>query len=200
MPSPPPDVAPSLLSATQLRDDLLGGKTTSADLTRQAIEILDELNPKLRAMSLSLAEEATLEAATRDELLTQLRTSGDPVPPLCGLPISVKDCFDVSGTAATLGIKRRMTELATADSPLVARLRAAGAVILGKGNVPQAMLLHSCDNPVFGRTLHPHDPTRGPGGSSGGDAALVAIGAAAIALGSDLGGSIRQPAHACGIA
>ncbi len=200
MPSPPPDVALPLSSATQLRDDLLTGKVTSTELTRRAIDTLDQLNPSLKAMSLSLADEATLEAATRDQLLTQLRPSRESVPLLAGLPISVKDCFDVSGTSATLGIARRTTELAAADSPLVARLRAAGAVLLGKGNVPQAMLLHSCDNPVFGRTLHPHDPTRGPGGSSGGDAALVAVGIASLALGSDLGGSIRQPAHACGIA
>jgi Asp-tRNA(Asn)/Glu-tRNA(Gln) amidotransferase A subunit family amidase len=86
-----------------------------------------------------------------------------------------------------------------ADAPIVSSLRAAGAIIVGKGNVPQAMYLHETDNPVWGRTNHPCDATRGPGGSSGGDAALVAAGVVPLAVGTDLAGSIRQPAHACGI-
>ena len=80
------------------------------------------------------------------------------------------------------------------------RLRAAGAVVVGKGNVPQAMYLHETDNPVWGRSCHPREPGRSPGGSSGGDAALVAAGVVPLAVGTDLAGSIRQPAHACGIA
>ena len=200
MPSPPCDVAPHLPTATQLRADLLAGRVTSAELARRAIGIVEATNPAIRAMCHGMAAEAIVEAATRDEWLQQASESTEGLPLLCGLPVTVKDCFDVAGTPSTLGIAARAGDLAAVDSPLVARLRAAGAVIIGKGNVPQAMMLHSCDNPLYGRTQHPQNPTRGPGGSSGGDAALVALGAAAVSLGSDLGGSIRQPAHACGIA
>ena len=120
--------------------------------------------------------------------------------PLAGVPVSVKECFPVKGLLTTLGIARRGQCRDDSDAWLVDRLRAAGAVIVGKGNVPQAMYLHETDNPVWGRTNHPGFSGRGPGGSSGGDAALVAAGVVPLAVGTDLAGSIRQPAHACGIA
>jgi len=120
--------------------------------------------------------------------------------PLAGVPVSVKECFAVAGLRTTLGIPSRREAIDLVDAPIVSRLRASGAVVVGKGNVPQAMYLHETDNPVWGRTNHPFDPTRGPGGSSGGDAALVAAGVVPLAVGTDLAGSIRQPAHACGIA
>lgn len=119
--------------------------------------------------------------------------------PLGGVPVSVKECFPVRGLRTTLGIPGNDVR-DDHDAEIVARLRAAGAVIVGKGNVPQAMYLHETDNPVWGRTNHPSAPGRGPGGSSGGDAALVAAGVVPLAVGTDLAGSIRQPAHACGIA
>ncbi len=118
---------------------------------------------------------------------------------LAGVPVSVKECFAVRGLVTTLGIRGRRGATDERDAEIVARLRSAGAVVLGKANVPQAMYLHETDNPVWGRTLHPTRPDRGPGGSSGGDAALVAAGCVPLAVGNDLAGSIRQPAHACGI-
>jgi fatty acid amide hydrolase len=118
---------------------------------------------------------------------------------LAGVPFSVKECFPVRGLRTTLGIRRRMTCVDSHDATIVVRLLQAGAVLLGKANVPQAMYLHETDNPVWGRTNHPLRSDRGPGGSSGGDAALVAAGVAAAAVGTDLAGSIRQPAHACGV-
>jgi fatty acid amide hydrolase len=99
-----------------------------------------------------------------------------------------------------LGIEARRHAVDDTDASLVARLREAGAVVIGKANVPQAMYLHETDNPVWGRTNHPGDADRSPGGSSGGDAAAVAAGVVPLAVGTDLAGSIRQPAHACGIA
>lgn len=119
--------------------------------------------------------------------------------PLGAVPVSVKECFPVRGTLTTLGIPHRDRE-DDHDAEIVVRLRAAGAVIVGKANVPQAMYLHETENPVWGRTNHPGAADRGPGGSSGGDAALVAAGVVPLAIGTDLAGSIRQPAHACGIA
>lgn len=119
--------------------------------------------------------------------------------PLGGVPVSVKECFAVRGLETTLGIPGRSGP-DDHDADIVVRLRAAGAVVVGKANVPQAMYLHETDNPVWGRTSHPLAADRGPGGSSGGDAALVAAGVVPLAVGTDLAGSIRQPAHACGIA
>ncbi|MFM8805607.1 MAG: amidase [Planctomycetia bacterium] len=137
--------------------------------------------------------------AEAGQLGAVLRRDGVPGP-LAGVPVSVKECFAVSGLVTSVGIPARRQVVDVADAPIVARLREAGAVVIGKGNVPQAMYLHETDNPVWGRTNHPTDATRGPGGSSGGDAALVAAGVVPLAVGTDLAGSIRQPAHACGIA
>ncbi len=134
-------------------------------------------------------------AAARAEAAAIGRTAG----PLAGVPVSVKECFPVQGLATTLGIVARRGRRDAADAEIVERLRSAGAVVVGKANVPQAMFLHETDNPVWGRTNHPRAAGRGPGGSSGGDAALVAAGVVPLAIGNDLAGSLRQPAHACGI-
>jgi len=119
--------------------------------------------------------------------------------PLAGLPVSIKECFGVRGLRTTLGIPSRWNEFDRADAAIVSRLRALGGIVVGKSNVPQAMYLHETVNPVWGRTNHPEQPDRSPGGSSGGDAALVAAGVVPLAIGNDLAGSVRQPGHACGI-
>jgi len=188
------------LGAAELARRLASGAVTSRELTENLITRLESAEVSaLNAVSQPLYESAREDAAAADELLAECRATATPPPPLCGVPVTIKDCFDIAGTAATLGVPSRTNLAAQNDSPLVARLRAAGAVVLGKTNIPQAMLLHCCDNPVHGRTLHPSDPQRGPGGSSGGEAAIVAAGGSPLGLGSDLGGSIRQPAHACGL-
>jgi fatty acid amide hydrolase len=132
--------------------------------------------------------------------VTAAIAAGRPVGALAGVPVSVKECFPVRGLVTTLGIAGRRAAADSSDAAIVTRLRAAGALIIGKANVPQAMFLHETDNPVWGQTRHPTHPDRNPGGSSGGDAALVAAGVVPLAVGTDLAGSIRQPAHACGIA
>lgn len=119
---------------------------------------------------------------------------------LAGVPVSVKECFAVRGLETTLGMVHRRGAIDREDADVVGRIEAAGGIVIGKANVPQAMYLHETDNPVWGRTMHPFDPARGPGGSSGGDAALVAAGVVPLGIGNDLAGSLRQPAHACGIA
>ena len=120
--------------------------------------------------------------------------------PLAGVPVSVKECFPVRGLQTTLGMIHRRGVVDRDDAEVVRRIEAAGGVVVGKANVPQAMYLHETDNPVWGRTANPRDTARGPGGSSGGDAALVASGVVPLGIGNDLAGSLRQPAHACGIA
>lgn len=154
----------------------------------------------------AVAEAEARHAATHAAInaLVQPRFAADArsvvAGPLTGVPVCVKDCFAVAGLRTTVGIASRRALVDAADAPLVARLRAAGAIVVGKTNVPQAMLLHETVNPVWGRTNHPLDPARGPGGSSGGDAAAVAAGVVPLGVGNDLAGSLRQPAHACGIA
>jgi fatty acid amide hydrolase len=174
-------------TVAQIRAALAAGHAGPAAAIAAAVARHRELHPRLNALVQTRFAEATAEAAAA-------------VGPLAGVPISVKECFGVAGMRTTLGITGRRAAIDATDAPLVARLRAAGAVVVGKGNVPQAMFLHETDNPVWGRTNHPQDDARGPGGSSGGDAALVAAGVVPLALGNDLAGSLRQPAHACGIA
>ena len=113
--------------------------------------------------------------------------------------MTVKECFYLAGTPATIGLEKRRDELAQEDGLLVSRLRAAGAIIVGKTNVPQMMIWHECDNPLYGRTNNPWDLTRTPGGSTGGEAAIIAARGSPLGLGNDLGGSIRIPSHWCGI-
>src|SRR5690606_33603397 len=116
--------------------------------------------------------------------------------PLAGVPMTVKDSFDVVGTPTTIGIGKRRGILAQSEGPVVERLRRAGAVLVGKTNVPQIMLSFETDNRAFGRTPHPERADRSPGGSSGGEAAAVAARMSAVGLAGDLLGSVRQPVHA----
>ena len=169
----------------------------------RATEVLSEHVARHRETATSLnalVQERHAAARVDAEHLEVRFRQGAAMGPLAGVPVSVKECFAVAGLVTSLGIPSRRRMIDVADAPIVARLREAGAIIVGKGNVPQAMYLHETDNPVWGRTNHPFDRLRGPGGSSGGDAALVAAGVVPLAVGTDLAGSIRQPAHACGIA
>lgn len=119
--------------------------------------------------------------------------------PLFGVPMTVKESFDVAGLPTCWGHERYKGSVATRDARVVARLKAAGAIILGKTNVPPDLADWQSTNPVYGRTGNPHDPARSPGGSSGGSAAAVASGMVPCEFGSDIGGSIRVPAHFCGV-
>lgn len=119
--------------------------------------------------------------------------------PLHGLPISVKECYYVKGYDATVGLIRYLNCPAQEDAAMVKRMRQLGAVPFCLTNVPQTMKTYACSNPVYGVTTHPLDKTRTPGGSSGGEGALIAMGGSPLGLGSDVGGSLRIPAHFCGI-
>lgn len=174
--------------ATAIQAAVAAGRTSTADVVAEHVERCRAAHARLNALIQPRYEEALGEAA---------RAVGSG--PLAGVPVSVKECFPVAGLRTTLGITGRKGCRDSSDAPIVSRLREAGAVVMGKSNVPQALYLHETDNPVWGRTIHPRFADRGPGGSSGGDAALVAAGCVAVGLGNDLAGSIRQPAHACGI-
>lgn len=165
----------------------------------QAVEAhirrIEDVNPRLNAVVVPLFDRARHEANEADAA----RLRGDRLEPLHGVPVTVKDMFDVAGTPTTVGLTARADHRAAEDAVVVARLRRAGAIVLGKTNIPQLGLLFESDNPLYGRTNNPWHPDRSPGGSSGGEAAIIAAGGSPLGLGSDGGGSIRQPGHSCGI-
>jgi fatty acid amide hydrolase len=179
------------LTAVAIAAAVVAGQARAVDLHAASRTRHEATHARLNALVQPRFAESAAEAAALDER---------PAGPLAGVPVSVKDCFPVRGLRTPLGVRHRSTLVDAADAEIVARLRAAGAVIVGKANVPQAMYLHETDNPVFGCTNHPLAADRGPGGSSGGDAALVAAGVVPLGVGNDLAGSLRQPAHVCGIA
>ncbi|WP_197528041.1 amidase [Posidoniimonas polymericola] len=183
------------LGTTEIAQQIASGQVSSREAVEACLHRIDQINPRLNAIAQPRGQQALRDADAADQQLA----SGGPVGPLHGVPITIKDCYELAGSQTTLGIPGYSHGPDATDSPLVKRLKAAGAVVLGKTNIPQGMLLHECENPVFGRTLHPDDDQRSPGGSSGGEAAAVAAGMSMLGLASDLGGSTRQPAHCCGL-
>ncbi len=183
------------LTAGELATALRGGDISAREAVEAHIRRIDEVNPKLNAVVFKRFDEALAEADAADAR----RKAGEVLGPLHGVPITVKECQGLKGSPWTIGLTSRNALRCPEDGPLVARLRQAGAIVLGKGNLPQFMLSVECDNPVYGRTNNPWDLGRAPGGSSGGDAAIVAAGGSALGLGGDIGGSLRNPAHVCGI-
>jgi fatty acid amide hydrolase len=186
---------PCALPARELAARIRNGEMSAARAVEAYIARLEEVNPRLNALVVKRYDEARREAREID----RRRAAGEPLGPLAGVPVTVKECLDLAGTPATFGIPSRRNATASADERHVARLRAAGAIVLGKTNVGQLLLMIESDNPVYGRTNHPQDAGRSPGGSSGGEAALLAAGASALGLGTDLGGSARVPAAFCGV-
>ncbi|TWT38242.1 Acylamidase [Posidoniimonas corsicana] len=182
------------LGAAEAARLIANREITSREATEACLAQIARLNPALNAIT-HPREAALAEADAADAR----QAAGKPLGPLHGLPVTIKDCFAVAGSETTLGIPGFSPGPDQADSPLVRRLRAAGAVIVGKTNVPQGMLLHECENSLYGLTLHPTDAERSPGGSSGGEATAVAAGMSLLGLASDLGGSTRHPAHSCGL-
>jgi len=156
---------------------------------------IEKINPSLNAI-VTLAEDV-LDRARDAE--AELMSSGE-LGPLHGLPLTVKDTIDTKGLRTTSGSRLFVNHVPERDATVVARLKAAGAIILGKTNTPEMAIPYETDNPVFGRTNNPHDLNRTPGGSSGGEAAAIAACLSPAGIGSDLSGSIRVPAHFCGVA
>jgi fatty acid amide hydrolase len=183
------------LGAAEIAHRVASGELSARDVVEACISRIERVNGRLNALAVPLFEQARAAAAAADAT----RDRGDALGPLHGVPVTIKEMFDTAGSATTAGLAGRAAQVADADSPLVDRLRRAGAIVLGKTNVPQFGMLCETDNPVYGRTNNPWDLGRSPGGSSGGEAALIAAGGSPLGLGSDLGGSIRLPCHCCGI-
>jgi fatty acid amide hydrolase len=180
---------------------LAGRKISSVELVQAHIARIEAVDPKINAVVIRRFDEALREAAAADaQLATQARSVSEGLPPLLGVPITVKECFHLAGTPCTIGLdSEQRKQVFAEDGILIRRLKRAGAVILGKTNVPQLMIWHECDNPVYGRSNNPWDLNRTCGGSTGGEAAIVAARGSPLGLGNDLGGSIRIPSHFCGI-
>ena len=170
---------------------------SSVELISAHLDHIHKINPALNAVVDLLAESALRAAALADAKLAR----GEPIGPLHGVPISIKDSIDVEGTKSTAGtFGRRNAPPAERDATLVRRLRAAGAIPIAKTNLPDLLFAFESDNLVYGRTNNPYDPARTPGGSSGGESALIAACGSPLGLGSDCAGSVRLPAAFCGIA
>ncbi len=182
-------------TATALVADIRSGRVSALEAVEACIARIEAIDPRINAVPQRRFTSAREEARRADAR----RDAGEPLGLLHGLPITIKDQFRVEGMPTTLGVERRRAALEPSDGPLVRRLREAGAIVLGKGNVMQLLLGWECDNPVFGPTRNPWDVERTSGGSSGGDAAAVAYGGVPLALGGDFAGSLRVPAAFCGV-
>jgi len=177
-------------SATELLAELRAGKVTSSDLAEMYIKRIEQYDRRLNAVVVRDFDRARQQARAADQ-------GGSGA--LRGLPITLKESFNVSGLRTTCGVPEWKEFMSKHDSPAWARLRAAGAVLMGKTNVPPMLADWQSANPVYGRANNPWDLARTPGGSSGGSAAALAAGLTALEVGSDIGGSIRVPAAFCGV-
>lgn len=169
------------------------GKLSVAEAVDAAIVRVEQLDSTIDALAVPNFEAAYAEAKALDA------AGPRDDQPLFGVPMTIKESFDVAGLSTTWGHPQFRDKPAPKDALLVRRLKAAGAVIIGKTNVPVDLTDWQSFNPVYGRTTNPHDPERSPGGSSGGSAAAVASGMVPCDYGTDIGGSVRVPAHFCGV-
>src|SRR6201747_1281132 len=184
------------MSASELARAIQSKKMSSKTVVEAHLERIAKVNPKLNAVVQLTADSARKEAEEADAALARGEIKG----PLHGVPMTIKDTLETAGVICTGGTKGRANYVPKADATAVARLRAAGAIFLGKTNVPELAGAIETDNLVYGRTNNPYDLSRTPGGSSGGESAIVAAGGSPLGLGTDAGGSIRVPAHFCGLA
>ena len=182
-------------SARRLAAAIRARELSSRDIVEACLDRIEKVNPQINAVVQLVAERARSEADELDREAAEKRFRG----PLHGVPITVKDSLDTVGIVSTGGTLGRRDFVPDRDAPVVERLRAAGAVLMGKTNTPELTFSGETNNLIYGRSNNPFDLERSPGGSSGASAAIVACGGAALELGSDTGGSIREPAHLCGI-
>ena len=182
-------------SAKRLAAMVQAKQISSVELTQAYLARIDVVNPKINAVVLLAAERAMAEAKQADALLAKGKSKG----PLHGVPFTVKDSHDTAGLVSTGGTLGRKHFIPGTDATSIARLRAAGGIIMGKTNTPELTLSGRTTNLIYGRTENPYLAGYQPGGSTGGGAAIIAAGGSPFDIGTDFGGSIRGPAHFCGI-
>lgn len=178
-------------SATELAALIADRQVSSREVVTAFLDRIDAVNPTINAITVVLAEQALAAAEEADR--------HPPSGPLHGVPITVKENIDLFGTPTTSGVAAFVDAMPTADAPIVQRLRAAGAIPIGRTNLPELGLRLDTDNLLRGRTRNPWDHTRTPGGSSGGEGAAIASRMSPLGLGNDIGGSLRNPAFCCGV-
>lgn len=188
-----PDIA--FRSALELAVAIRNREVGSRELLDHYLKRVEQYNPKINAIVTLDVERARRRAEEADAALAR----GEQWGPLHGVPITIKDTLETAGLRTTAGAPVHADHVPVQDAPAVARLKAAGAIVFGKTNTPVFAMNGQSYNPIFGVTNNPWDLTRSPGGSSGGSAAALAAGLTGLELGSDIGGSIRNPAHYCGV-
>ena len=181
-----------LMPATRQLELLRAGDISVVDLAEAHVRQIERLNPKLNAFADFDANRVRVQARLMDE-------TRSPRSPLYGLPVTVKSSIATAGYRCEIGSLLHKGDIPHEDAVVVARLRAAGALILGTTNCPEFLMAYETANLLHGRTNNPWDLERSPGGSSGGEAAAISAGMSAAGLGSDSGGSVRVPAHFTGI-
>ncbi|MDR1967894.1 MAG: amidase [Burkholderiaceae bacterium] len=184
-------------SAHSVAEKIIQGETSSTELVESCLARIKQHNPAINAI-VTLDERAALESARRADAL--LKQAHENLPPLYGVPITVKDAFETAGLRTTSSHPPLTNHIPSRDATIVARLKSAGAIVLGKTNLPELAGDPQCWSPIFGPTHNPWNTALTPGGSSGGSAAAVAAGFSFLDPGSDIAGSIRIPAAYCGVA
>lgn len=185
----------AFMSATQIAAGIRAGEFTAVDMLSEYLERVDRHNGELNAIIIEQRDQAMQDAKAADAA----QARGDSLGPLHGVPMTVKESYNVAGTATTWGNPDWTDNVTSEDAESVKRLKEAGAVVFGKTNIPLALADFQSYNDVYGTTNNPYDQSRTPGGSSGGSAAALAAGLTGLETGSDIGGSIRNPAHFCGV-
>lgn len=181
-------------TATRLLAGLRNKSYSACELTEACISRIEALDGQINAVVVRDFERARADARAADEAIARGESK-----PLLGLPMTVKESYDLRGYPTTWGMEAHRDHRAREDALPVQRLKAAGAIVLGKTNVPPVLADWMSDNPIYGRTNNPYSLGHSPGGSSGGSAAALAMGFSALEMGSDIGGSIRIPAAFCGV-
>jgi len=182
-------------SASGLAEAIREKRVSSVEVIGAHLERIAAVNPKVNAVTVVLEEDALRAAREADEKIA----AGDDVGPLHGVPITVKENIDLVGSPTTHGIVGLKDSLPETDAPVVAHLKQAGAIPVGRTNLPDFGVRYHTDNDLRGATCNPWDPGLTPGGSSGGEAAAIATGMSPLGVGGDMGGSLRYPAQCCGI-
>lgn len=183
------------LNAFEIAARVVRGELSACEVTEHALQRLQQVNPAINAVVQALPEQAMAAARTVDVAIA----AGKSVGMLAGVPVTIKVNIDQQGCANTNGLRIQKDTIAAHDSPVVSNLRNAGAIIIGRTNTPAFSMRWFTRNSLHGHTLNPRNPALTPGGSSGGAAAAVASGMCAIGQGTDIAGSIRYPAYACGL-
>lgn len=191
-----PDTELPFASVVQIAQMIREKKVSSVEVVDLMYTRIDEVNPQINAVVLACKERALFEAKQADEMLAKNKVMG----PLHGVPMTIKDSLDTAGVVSTGGTMGRKDFIPSKDATVVSRLRANGAILLGKTNTPEFTLSGTTANLIYGITSNPYKEGYTPGGSSGGAGAIVAAGGSPFDIGSDFGGSIRGPAHFNGIA